>query len=71
VWASAHWWERKFRDYGLVRDTVIEQVIHQNLATFFEQAKGRRCLFVLRRPDNRRSSAAVAAAVHSALANCH
>jgi hypothetical protein len=71
VWASADWWERKFRDYGLVRDTVIEQVIHQNLATFFEQAKGRRCLFVLRRPDNRRSSVAIAAAVHSALANCH
>jgi SAM-dependent methyltransferase len=71
VWASAEWWERKFRDYGLVRDTAIEQVIHQNLAAFFEQAKGRRCLFVLRRPDNIRSSATIAAAVHSALANCH
>ena len=71
LWASSDWWERKFRDYGLVRDTAIEQVIHQNLETFFEQAKGRRCLFVLRRPGNRRSSAMTAAAVHSALEKVH
>jgi SAM-dependent methyltransferase len=68
VWASADWWERKFRDYGLVRDVAIEQAIHQNLAGFFEQAVGRRCLFVLRRANNRRSSAQSAAAVHTALA---
>jgi SAM-dependent methyltransferase len=67
VWASAHWWERKFREYGLVRDTTIEQTIHQDLATFFEQAGGRRSLFVLRRADNRRSSAMTAAAVRTAL----
>jgi hypothetical protein len=71
VWASANWWNRKFCDHGLVRDTVIEQAIHQDLAAFFEQARGRRCLFVLRRPSNRRSSATIAAAVHSALANGH
>jgi len=71
VWASAGWWERKFRDYGLIRDTVIEQAIHQNLGAFFEQAIGRRCLFVLRRPGNRRSSVTIAAEVHSVLANLH
>ncbi len=70
VWASPEWWERKFRDYGLVRDTAIEQAIHQNLAGFFKQVTGRRCLFVLRRVNNHRSSAAVAAAVHNALASC-
>jgi SAM-dependent methyltransferase len=67
VWASSVWWERKFRDYGLVRDTTIEQIIHQNLATFFEHAGGRRSLFVLRRPANRRSSAVTAAAIHTEL----
>jgi SAM-dependent methyltransferase len=71
VWASPDWWERKFRDYGLVRDTAIEQAIHQNLATFFEQARGRRCLFVLRRPNNRKCSATIATVMHNALANCH
>src|SRR5208282_995121 len=69
VWASPNWWEQKFRDYGLVRDTAIEQTIHRNLAAFFAQAVGRRCLFVLRRPGSRRSSAQVAAAVHTALAS--
>ena len=67
VWASTHWWERKFRDHGLVRDTTVEHAIHQDLATFFEQAGGRRSLFVLRRADNRRSSEMIAAAVHTAL----
>src|SRR5271167_1191313 len=67
VWASADWWEQKFRDYGLVRDTTIEQAIHQNLAGFFEQAVGRRCLFVLRRAGNRRASATIAAAVRAEL----
>jgi SAM-dependent methyltransferase len=71
VWASADWWERKFLEHGLVRDTAIEQAIHQDLATFFEQARGRRCLFVLRRPGNGRSSVTIAAAMHSALANGH
>ena len=70
VWASPEWWEQKFHDYGLVRDITIEQAIHQNLASFFKQATGRRCLFVLRRVANHRSSAAVAAAVHNALASC-
>jgi len=69
VWASPTWWERKFRDHGLVRDTAIERAIHQELATFFKQAVGRRCLFVLRRADNRRSFATIAAAVRTALAN--
>jgi len=67
VWASSTWWERKFREYGLVRDTVIERAIHRDLATFFEQAIGRRCLFVLRRPGNRRSSEKIAAAIHAEL----
>jgi len=67
VWASTVWWERKFRDHGLIRDTTIEQVIHQNLATFFEHAGGRRSLFVLRRPANCRSSAMMAAAMNTEL----
>jgi hypothetical protein len=71
VWASPDWWERKFGDYGLVRDIAIERAIHQNLADFFNQTTGRRCLFVLRRVANHRSSAAVAAAVHKALASDH
>jgi len=68
VWASPTWWERKFRDYGLIRDPAIERAIHQELATFFKQAVGRRCLFVLRRAGNRRSFATIAAAVRAALA---
>jgi SAM-dependent methyltransferase len=70
VWASPQWWERKFRDYGLVRDPEIEGTIHQDLAGFFKQVPGRRCLFVLRRSANHRSSTAVAAGMHSALAGC-
>jgi SAM-dependent methyltransferase len=71
VWASPEWWEQKFHDYGLVRDIAIEQAIHKNLTSFFRQATGRRCLFVLRRVANHRSSEAVAAAVHNALASGH
>jgi SAM-dependent methyltransferase len=70
VWASPEWWERKFHDYGLVRDIAIEKAVHQNLTSFFNQAIGRRCLFVLRRVINHRSSAAVAASVHDVLASC-
>jgi tRNA (mo5U34)-methyltransferase len=69
VWASPAWWERRFADHGLVRDTAIERVIKQDLAMFFNQAVGRRCLFVLRRAGNRRSPATIAAALHTALAN--
>jgi SAM-dependent methyltransferase len=68
VWASPQWWERKFAEYGFVRDTHIEQTIHRCLSSFFKHAIGRRCLFVLSREDNRRSSAARAAAVEAALA---
>jgi hypothetical protein len=67
VWASTVWWERKFSEYGLVRDMTIEQVIHQDLVTFFEHAGGRRSLFVLRRATNSRSSPTTAAAVHTEL----
>jgi len=70
VWARPQWWERKFRDYGLVRDSEIERAIHQDLAGFFKQVPGRCCLFVLRRAANHRSSTAVAAAMHGALAGC-
>jgi SAM-dependent methyltransferase len=70
VWASPNWWERKLSDYGLVRDTLIEQAIHSNLSGFFEQAVGRRCLFVLRQVGSRRASETVAASVHAALAAC-
>ncbi len=68
VWASAAWWERKFAEYGLVRDTTIELSIHQSLGRFFERTIGRRCLFVLSRQAHRRSSETRAAAVQAALA---
>ncbi len=51
VWASSPWWEQKFVEHGLVRDTVIESAIHGVLSPVFESARGRKCLFVLRRPD--------------------
>jgi SAM-dependent methyltransferase len=66
VWASPLWWERKFAEYDFVRDTNIEQTIHQSLSNFFKQAIGRRSLFVLSRRADRRSSKA--AAVQAALA---
>jgi SAM-dependent methyltransferase len=63
VWASPAWWERTFRRHGLVRDETIETAIQQSLGAFFESAPGRRSLFVLRRPSNKRNSDAVADAV--------
>jgi SAM-dependent methyltransferase len=63
VWASPSWWERKFENYGLLRDEVIERAIHARLGGFFEKNLGRRSLFVLRRPGNRKSPAEIAAAV--------
>jgi SAM-dependent methyltransferase len=60
VWASVNWWSRMFEVYGLVRDESIERVVHRHLAGFFEQAPARRSLFVLCRPENARSAAAVA-----------
>jgi hypothetical protein len=68
VWASPAWWERTFEQYGLMRDLVIEQVIQHRLVAFFEQSPGRRSLFVLRRLNNHRSSAEIAAAVDASLA---
>jgi SAM-dependent methyltransferase len=68
VWASSPWWERTFARHGLIRDTVIERAVHRVLGPFFGHAIGRRCLFVLRRPDNRSPSDAVAARVASAIA---
>jgi SAM-dependent methyltransferase len=67
VWASPVWWERTFESHGLVRDVAIEQAVHARLGGFFEEAIGRRCLFVLRRPGNRKSSSDVAAAVSRSL----
>ncbi|HKS88696.1 MAG TPA: methyltransferase domain-containing protein [Stellaceae bacterium] len=68
VWASPIWWEENFARHGLVRDITIERAIHQTLAGFFAGAPGRRSLFVLRRPDNRRPSVEIAAAVSAGLA---
>jgi SAM-dependent methyltransferase len=68
VWASAKWWERKFAEHGLVRDTMIERAIHGCLGGFFKQAIGRRSLFVLSRRADQRSSATRAAAMQAALA---
>ncbi|HEX6442999.1 MAG TPA: methyltransferase domain-containing protein [Stellaceae bacterium] len=68
VWASPAWWERTFEAHGLVRDAEIERAIHHRLGDFFTLSIGRRCLFVLRRPGNRKPSAEVASAVDRVLA---
>jgi SAM-dependent methyltransferase len=68
VWASPGWWSEKFAKHGFVRDSVVEEIIHQHLAPFFTQAIGRRCLFVLRRAANKQASAA-AAGVDAALSS--
>jgi SAM-dependent methyltransferase len=68
VWASPRWWEGKFADHGLYRDPEIEGVIHRRLADFFAQAPSRRMLFVLRKPQNRRSTSIVARELDAALA---
>jgi SAM-dependent methyltransferase len=61
IWASPAWWEAKFAAYGLIRDRTVERIIHRRLASFLENTPGRRTLFVLRRCESRKSSAAVAA----------
>ena len=67
VWASPGWWERKFAEHGLVRDEVVEASIHRVLGALFNQTPGRRCLFVLHRPNSGRSSAVVAAEIEAEL----
>jgi SAM-dependent methyltransferase len=61
VWGSPGWWERKFQQHGLVRDSVVETAIHQVLSPVFDRTPGRRTCFVLRRAAGRQSSAADAA----------
>jgi SAM-dependent methyltransferase len=68
VWASPGWWTQKLASHGLVRDLTIERVIHRQLGGFFAQARGRRSLFVLRRPANSNAPEAVAAQLDKALA---
>ena len=67
VWASPLWWERKFAEHGLIRDTLVESAIQHVLAPTFETSPGRRSLFVLRRAGDRVASDAQAAAVAAAL----
>ncbi|MDO7834952.1 class I SAM-dependent methyltransferase [Sphingobium sp. HBC34] len=60
VWASPTWWEALFARHGLVRDTLIETAIHDNLKGFFdEKAPARRSLFVLRHADAKPDTAAI------------
>ena len=68
IWASPGWWTRKFSEADLIRDRVIEEELHRQLGEFFKHAVGRRCLFVLRRADNHRSSSEIAAAIGRTLA---
>ena len=67
IWASPTWWERKFAEYGLIRDRAVEQVIHRRLARYFELTPGRRSLFLLRRHESLTSSSVVATEVDAAL----
>jgi SAM-dependent methyltransferase len=60
VWADVNWWSRLFAAHGLVRDPLVEGVVHRRLSVFFDHAPARRSLFVLRRPENTRSEAAAA-----------
>ena len=69
VWASPAWWEAKFATYGLIRDRIVERIIHRRLASFLENTPGRRTLFVLRRCESPKSSAAVAAKLDRMLSN--
>jgi Methyltransferase domain/Domain of unknown function (DUF4214) len=69
VWASPAWWEGKFAAYGLLRDRTVERVIHRRLARFLADTPGRRTLFVLRRCDSQKPSAAVAAEMDRVLSN--
>jgi hypothetical protein len=69
VWASPAWWEVKFVAHGLIRDRIVEKVIHQRLTRFLADTPGRRTLFVLRRCESRRSSAAVAAKLDGILSS--
>ncbi|MBV9828146.1 MAG: methyltransferase domain-containing protein [Alphaproteobacteria bacterium] len=69
VWASPLWWERKFAEHGLVRDTRVETVIHHVLGPTFETSPGRRSLFVLRREAAPMASETQAASVAAALSS--
>jgi hypothetical protein len=69
IWASPAWWTNKFAAHGLVRDTLVEETIHRRLSRFFTHTIGRRCLFVLRRAESKRLSAAAAADVDAGLFN--
>lgn len=53
VWAESGWWERIFRERGLVRDREIEREIHTLLATFFSRlAPARKAFYVLKHKAN-------------------
>lgn len=68
IWAAPSWWERRFREHGLVRDRDIERRVHACLERFFRDcAPARRSFFLLRREDNRNASADVGAEVVRAL----
>lgn len=68
VWASPNWWTALFAARGLQRDVLLERVIHYRLDRFFEQAPGRRSLFVLRHANGRAATADDAAALDATLA---
>lgn len=67
VWASPLWWERTFGAYGLVRDREIEEAVHRRLTNFFSIAPARKCLFVLKRETNCRTSPAIARGIREAI----
>ncbi|OAI24883.1 hypothetical protein A1351_02570 [Methylosinus sp. R-45379] len=59
VWASPRWWEQLFLKEGLVRDRHLERHVQLLLKDFFEQAPGRRSLFLLRHADHEPDLAAI------------
>ena len=52
VWASPVWWETLFAKSDLIRDKVLEGLVHRVLGDFFTKvAPARRSLFILRHKD--------------------
>jgi hypothetical protein len=68
VWASPNWWTAKFAEHGFRRDISAERAIHFRLGPVFDNAPGRRSLFVLYPEGGPPSSAADTARLDAALA---
>lgn len=55
IFQNTRWWEKQCRLAGLVRDTEIEVFIHSKLEDFYKVAPYRKGMFVLKKPEGRKS----------------